>query len=203
MVRGLARAKTPPPQVSIRHPKQIHWAKHAAQLPKRTARPSPTRPPARNCFPLWPPNKTKARRTRHLHTVPTKVRGGIEIVIEQDHQPAAEIKPSQSGGPVCAQECLKTDYVYDAFGRLAVEYGTTEAALLYHAVSAQSKFRNDAERIVVAQGLFLAIPPAFLRAVKFAGAGRVLRELLPSEDRCNLARAPEPAFTGYADDWTR
>jgi len=51
----------------------------------------------------------------------------------------------------------------------------------------------------VAQELFLAMPPAFLRAVKFAGEGEVLRELLPSEDRVDVARAPEPAFTGYAE----
>jgi len=69
---------------------------------------------------------------------------------------------------------------------------------LYHERPAQPHFRNDAERIVVAQGLFLAMPPAFLRAVKFSGDGWVLRELLPSEDRVDVARAPDPAFAGYA-----
>ena len=82
---------------------------------------------------------------------------------------------------------------------LDLKHAQPAAPLLYHAVPAQPKFRNDAERIVVAQGLFLAVPPAFLRAVKFAGEGWVLRELLPSEDRVDVGQAPEPAFTGYAE----
>ena len=82
---------------------------------------------------------------------------------------------------------------------LDLKHAQPAAPLRYHAVPAQPKFRNDAERIVVAQGLFLAVPPAFLRAVKFAGEGWVLRELLPSEDRVDVGQAPEPAFTGYTE----
>ena len=82
---------------------------------------------------------------------------------------------------------------------LDLKYAQPAAPLLYHECPAQPKLRNDAERIVVAQGLFLAMPPAFLQAVKFAGSGWVLRELLPSEDRVDVARAPDPAFAGYAE----
>jgi len=81
---------------------------------------------------------------------------------------------------------------------LDLKHAQPAAPLLYHEPPAQPKFRNDAERIVVAQGLFLAMPPAFLQAVKFAGDGWVLRELVPSEDRVDVAKAPDPAFTGYA-----
>ncbi|MFN0103788.1 MAG: DUF2252 domain-containing protein [Bryobacteraceae bacterium] len=81
---------------------------------------------------------------------------------------------------------------------LDLKYAQRAAPLRYHDVLAQPKWKSDAERIAGAQGLFLAMPPAFLQAVKFEGEGWVLRELLPSEDRVDVARASEPAFTGYA-----
>jgi uncharacterized protein (DUF2252 family) len=82
---------------------------------------------------------------------------------------------------------------------LDLKHAQAAAPLLFHEAPPQPGFRNNAERIVVAQGLFLAMPPAFLQAVKFAGDGWVLRELLPSEDRVDVARASEPAFTGYGE----
>lgn len=73
------------------------------------------------------------------------------------------------------------------------------APLRYHEDVKQPRWENEAERVVGAQNLVLAMPPAFLQAVRFGGRGWVLRELLPSEDRVDVARAPEPAFRGYAE----
>ncbi|MBI2689751.1 MAG: DUF2252 family protein [Acidobacteria bacterium] len=70
--------------------------------------------------------------------------------------------------------------------------------LRYHK-TAQPYWANDAERIVGAATLVLAMPPAFLRAVVFAGHGWVLRELLPSEDRVDVASSADSAFRSYAE----
>jgi len=73
------------------------------------------------------------------------------------------------------------------------------APLRYQEAPVQPKWKSEAERVVGTQTLFLAMPPAFLQAVTFAKQGWILRELLPSEDRVDVARSPEPAFAGYAE----
>lgn len=81
---------------------------------------------------------------------------------------------------------------------LDMKRAQTPAPLRYGAPPPQPKWKNDAERIVGAQGLVLAMPPAFLQAVVFGGRGWVLRELLPSEDRVDVAGATDAAFREYA-----
>lgn len=70
--------------------------------------------------------------------------------------------------------------------------------LLHGTPLAQPKWKNDAERVVGAQVLVIAAPPAFLQPVVFGGRGWVLRELLPSEDRVDVAGATIAAFREYA-----
>lgn len=72
------------------------------------------------------------------------------------------------------------------------------APLRYHAEFVQPKWKNEAARVTGSQSLFLAMPPAFLQAVTFRRQGWILRELLPNEDRVDVARATSPAFAGYA-----
>ena len=81
---------------------------------------------------------------------------------------------------------------------LDMKQAQTPAPLRYGVPPVQPKWKNDAERIVGAQGLVLAMPPAFLQAVVFGGTGWVLRELLPSEDRVDVAGATDAAFREYA-----
>lgn len=73
------------------------------------------------------------------------------------------------------------------------------AALQFTRTPEQPPFRDDAERVVTALGLFLAMPPAFCEAVRMGGAGWILRELLPSEDRVEVSRATGPGFAAYAE----
>lgn len=72
------------------------------------------------------------------------------------------------------------------------------APLRYHSEYPQPKWKNEAARVTGSQSLFLAMPPAFLQPVTFQRQGWILRELLPSEDRVDVARASAPAFVGYA-----
>lgn len=81
---------------------------------------------------------------------------------------------------------------------LDMKQGAVPAPLRYGAPPEQPKWKNEAERVVGVQGLVLAMPPAFLRAVVFGGRGWVLRELLPSEDRVDVAGATDAAFREYA-----
>jgi len=46
---------------------------------------------------------TEAELARDLHTILTQVRGGAEVVIEQDHRPIAVIKPSKPAGRMISE----------------------------------------------------------------------------------------------------
>lgn len=81
---------------------------------------------------------------------------------------------------------------------LDMKQSAVPAPLRYGVPPVQPKWKNEAERIVGAQGLVLAMPPAFLQAVVFGGRGWVMRELLPSEDRVDVAGATDAAFREYA-----
>jgi uncharacterized protein (DUF2252 family) len=81
---------------------------------------------------------------------------------------------------------------------LDMKQAAVPAPLRYGVPPVQPKWKNEAERVVGAQGLVLAMPPAFLQAVVFDGRGWVLRELLPSEDRVDVAGATDAAFREYA-----
>lgn len=82
---------------------------------------------------------------------------------------------------------------------LDLKQGQPAAALRFHPSALAPAFRDDAERVVGGAGLFLAMPPAFLQPVRFGGTGWVLRELLPNEDRVDVAGASLPAFKEYAE----
>ena len=57
----------------------------------------------------------------------------------------------------------------------------------------QPRWDNPAERTILLQDRLQAIPPALLHPVRFAGKSWVMRELQPSEDRVEFARAAHDA----------
>ena len=71
-------------------------------------------------------------------------------------------------------------------------------ALGFQSGPAQPKWKSHAARVVEVQSMVQAIPPAFLRAVEFDGASWVLRELMPGEDRVDVAQASTPKFIEHA-----
>jgi uncharacterized protein (DUF2252 family) len=81
---------------------------------------------------------------------------------------------------------------------LDLKHSQRPAPVVFQPVCQQPAWRDEAERVVSVQTLMLAMPPAFLQAVRFAGDGWVLRELLPSEDRVDVAGAAEPDFVAYS-----
>jgi antitoxin (DNA-binding transcriptional repressor) of toxin-antitoxin stability system len=46
---------------------------------------------------------TEAELARDLHGILSKVKGGVEVVVEQDHRPVAIIKPSTTGGRMISE----------------------------------------------------------------------------------------------------
>jgi antitoxin (DNA-binding transcriptional repressor) of toxin-antitoxin stability system len=46
---------------------------------------------------------TEAELARDLHGILSRVKGGIEVVVEQDHRPVAIIKPSTVGGRMISE----------------------------------------------------------------------------------------------------
>jgi antitoxin (DNA-binding transcriptional repressor) of toxin-antitoxin stability system len=58
---------------------------------------------------------SEAELARDLHAVLAKVQQGVEIVIEQDHQPVAVLKPSASTRPGRKlSECIALAKAYEA-----------------------------------------------------------------------------------------
>jgi hypothetical protein len=68
-----------------------------------------------------------------------------------------------------------------------LKIATASAALRFGPRLAQPTFRDDAERTVAIRHRMQAITMASLRAVRMGGQPSVLRRLLPSEDRVELA----------------
>lgn len=62
----------------------------------------------------------------------------------------------------------------------------------------QPAWEHDAHRVAAVQELMQAVPVAFLRAVRFEGTSWVLRELVPQEDRVDVAQASDRNFTQFA-----
>ncbi|MGA2185377.1 MAG: hypothetical protein ABSH47_20340 [Bryobacteraceae bacterium] len=46
---------------------------------------------------------TEAELARDLHAILSKVKGGIEVVVEQDHRPVAIIRPSKTAGRMISE----------------------------------------------------------------------------------------------------
>ncbi len=63
------------------------------------------------------------------------------------------------------------------------------SSLAGHTPLSQPAWPNEAERIVAVQRRLQAIPPAFLHTLTMDGVACVLRDLQPSQDRVELARA--------------
>lgn len=63
------------------------------------------------------------------------------------------------------------------------------SSLAGHTPLTQPAWANEAERIVAVQRRLQAIPPAFLHTLTMDGLACVLRDLQPSQDRVELARA--------------
>lgn len=63
----------------------------------------------------------------------------------------------------------------------------------------QPVWPSEAHRVTGVQAMVQAIPPAFLEPVEFQGEWWVLRELMPGEDRVEIAEASSRKFTAHAE----
>ncbi len=78
---------------------------------------------------------------------------------------------------------------YENFYLLDLKLCGTSALAPYLQKNSQPKWASEATRVVTVQRNLQAIPPAFLSAVTIGQQSYVLKELLPTQDRLNLANA--------------
>lgn len=71
------------------------------------------------------------------------------------------------------------------------------APLRYHRWP-QPPWDHEAERVTTVQRMMQAVPTAFLRPVRWQGESWVLRELLPQENRVDVAMATDEDFVEFA-----
>ncbi len=62
----------------------------------------------------------------------------------------------------------------------------------------QPEWDHEAERVTTVQRMMQAVPTAFLRPVKWQGESWILRELLPQENRVNVAMATDEDFIEFS-----
>ncbi len=62
----------------------------------------------------------------------------------------------------------------------------------------QPDWVSDAERVATVQSMMQVVPVAFLRPLEWRGASWILRELLPQEDRVEVAQATDREFEDFA-----
>ncbi len=68
-----------------------------------------------------------------------------------------------------------------------------------HHAAAQPAWPSEAHRVTAVQTMVQAIPPAFLEPVEFQKDWWVLRELMPGEDRVEIAEASNRKFAEHAE----
>lgn len=93
---------------------------------------------------------------------------------------------------------LVEDHAEELF-LLDLKQARPPVALLFNPGPPQPQWQSEAHRVVSVQFMVQAIPPAFLRSIEYAGSSWILRELMPSEDRVEIAKASNRKFAAHAD----
>jgi uncharacterized protein (DUF2252 family) len=88
---------------------------------------------------------------------------------------------------------LVEDMAEDVF-LLDLKQARPPVGLMFNPGPPQPMWESDAHRVATVQSMVQAIPLAFLRPAQFAGEWWVLRELMPSEDRVDIANASNRKF---------